>query len=237
VGAPSEPHAMGTAVLPALQGHFIADAGTSIESEAFEGFVPSRLHALDRYWSERTALISTHHHRELAAAQSAVEQVSPLTLHAYTRLHACMHPQHHQQHGRRPWAAACPAQCLPTACNYQGGARSGPRKAPHMLQSHVRRSDDTVPAGMRQPGTTAMAAKRAPVLMPSLTGDRAADEAERGRAAGAGRSGGGQPGVGAAAHREGGGTAVRRRAMAPAGPGASFCDWLAFTIVSLLLDT
>jgi hypothetical protein len=34
------------------------------------------LQALDRYWSERTALISTHHHRELQAAQSAVEQVS-----------------------------------------------------------------------------------------------------------------------------------------------------------------
>lgn len=35
----------------------------------------SRLESLGRYWSERTALVSSHHHHELAAAQSAVHQV------------------------------------------------------------------------------------------------------------------------------------------------------------------
>lgn len=87
---------MGTAVLPALQGHFIAETSSSMESGSLDGLLPGRLQALDRYWSERTALISTHHHRELQAAQSAVEQVSGLK-HSVNRpigsLHACVHDE------------------------------------------------------------------------------------------------------------------------------------------------
>ena len=66
---------MGTVLLPslALRGHFIAEMGSQeADSPPTMG---SKLQALDRYWSERISLVSTHHHRELAAAQSAVEQV------------------------------------------------------------------------------------------------------------------------------------------------------------------
>lgn len=36
---------MGTAVLPALQGHFIAETASSMESGSFEGLLPARLQA------------------------------------------------------------------------------------------------------------------------------------------------------------------------------------------------
>jgi hypothetical protein len=36
---------MGTAVLPALQGHFIAETASSMESSSFEGLLPARLQA------------------------------------------------------------------------------------------------------------------------------------------------------------------------------------------------
>ncbi len=71
--------AMGPRTLaPLPTGHLIADMSDDASVASSHGRLEhgelSRLAALDRYWSERTALISTHHHRELAAAQSAVKQ-------------------------------------------------------------------------------------------------------------------------------------------------------------------
>lgn len=70
---------MGADVLSSFPaGHLIADMADDMSVASSHGKLQhgelSRLAALDRYWSERTALISSHHHRELAAAQSAVEQ-------------------------------------------------------------------------------------------------------------------------------------------------------------------
>jgi hypothetical protein len=74
---------MGTAVLASFNvermvGASIQDGKSSSLSDTsgmLKHHETSRLESLERYWSERTALISSHHHRELAAAQSAVRQV------------------------------------------------------------------------------------------------------------------------------------------------------------------
>ncbi len=69
---------MGAEVLSSFSaGHLIADTADDVSVASSHGLQHgelARLAALDCYWSERTALISSHHHRELAATQSAVEQ-------------------------------------------------------------------------------------------------------------------------------------------------------------------
>ena len=73
------------------------------------------LQALDRYWSERTALISTHHHRELQAAQSAVEQVSASF--AWLQCSSCCEPRHSLQLQLTSWSVLYQQLLSPATCN------------------------------------------------------------------------------------------------------------------------